>query len=133
MCIRDRSHSTPTLISKSLDVSVSSVRRIVREDLKLKPFKKIKAQKLTLSDVQKRVDHCKKLLRNITKEKLNITFFTAEKVFKLQDYHNSQNCRVFAPNESKKCHVVDEHLYFTKQGYPKSVMVSMEVSKLGKT
>ena len=110
------SHSTPTLISKSLDVSVSSVRRIVREDLKLKPFKKIKAQKLTLSDVQKRVDYCKKLLRNITKGKLNKTFFTDEKVFKLQDYHNSQNCRVYAPNESKKCHIVDERLYFTKQG-----------------
>ena len=74
----------------------------MREDLKLKPFKKIKAQKLTLSDVQKRVDRCKKLLRNITKEKLNITFFTDEKVFKLQDYHNSQNCRVYEPNERKK-------------------------------
>ena len=103
------------------------------EDLKLKPFKKIKAQKLSLSDVQKSVDRCKKRLRNITKERLNITFFTDKKVFKLQDYHNSQNCHVYAPNESKKCHIVDERLYFTKQGYPKSVMVSMEVSKLGKT
>ena len=51
------------------------------EDLKLKLFKKInKAQKLSLSDAQKRVDRCKKLLRNITKEKLNRTFFTDEKV-----------------------------------------------------
>ena len=85
------SHSTPTLISKRLDVSVSSVRRIVRDDLKLKPFKKIKAQKLTPSDVQKRVDRCKKLLRNITKEKLNRTFFTDEKIFKLQKYSNFKN------------------------------------------
>ena len=36
-----------------INFTVSSVRRMVHEDLKLKPFKKIKAQKLSVSDAQK--------------------------------------------------------------------------------
>ena len=37
-------HATPNEISKMMDISRTSIRRIIAENLKLQPFKKIKGQ-----------------------------------------------------------------------------------------
>lgn len=42
------------------------------------------------------------LLKQVTVNKLNITFFTDEKVFKGQDYRNLQNCCVYAACDKKE-------------------------------
>ena len=82
------SPSTPAEISKRLDIFESSVRRIVRNYLKLKPFKKMKGQVLSPLDKQKSVVRVGKLLKQLTFSKLSKTFFSDEKVFKVQDYRN---------------------------------------------
>ena len=53
------SHSTPAEISKRLDISESCVRKVVKNNLKLKPFNQTKGQVLSLPDEQKRI-HCTK-------------------------------------------------------------------------
>ena len=82
------SHSTHAEISKRLDISESSVRRIVKNDLKLKPFKQMKGQVLSPPDKQKKIVRARKLLKQLTVIKLNRTFFSDEKVFKVQDQRN---------------------------------------------
>lgn len=126
-------HSTPAEIARSSGISESSVRRIVKLDLGLKPFKKISGQKLSETNIENRVDRASKLLRNLTVERVNKTFFTDEKLFKIDEPLNSQNNRVYAPANQKKSSITEERLYVTKTGFPNSVMVSVGVSKLGKT
>ena len=74
-------HLTPRQISNEIGISESSVRRIVKEDLQLKAFKRIHGQKLVNTDKEKRVKRSRKMLRRLTVEKLKRTFFTDEKVF----------------------------------------------------
>lgn len=124
-------HKTPRQISQMTKIHLSSVRRIIKHDLKLKPFKKIKGQKLTALNKEKRVVCAKKLLRKITDQKLLVTFFTDEKIFTIDPPMNTQNRRVYG--KRKKFEISDERLYVTKEHFPKSVMVSLGVSMLGKT
>ena len=67
------SHSTPAEISKRLDISESSVQRIVKNDLKLKPFKQTKGHVLSPPDKQKRIVKARKLLKQVTVNKLTGT------------------------------------------------------------
>ena len=75
-------HSTLAEVSKRLGISESSVRRIVKNDLKLKLFKQMKGQVLSPPEKQKRIVRARKLLKQLTVNKLNISFFSDEKVCK---------------------------------------------------
>ena len=81
------SHSTLAEILKQLDVSETSVQRIVKNDQKLKkPFKQMKRHVLCLPDKpdkQKSMVRARKLLKQVTVNKLNRTFFSDAKVFKV--------------------------------------------------
>ena len=123
------SHSTPAEISKRLDISESSVRKILKNDLKLNPFKQMKCQVLSPPNKLKRIVRARKLLKQVAFNKLNRTFFSDEKVFK----KDLQNCRVHAPCDQKKGDISDSRLYCCRMGFPKSAMVTIGVSKLGKT
>ena len=92
----------------------------------------MKGQVLSASDKEKRIVRARKLLKQLTANKLNRTFFNYEKVFKVQDYRNSQNCRVYAPCNQKRSEILDSRLYSCRTGFSKSVMVSIGVSKLDK-
>ena len=80
-------HMTPASIAMHLgDVSESSVRRMVKKDLKLRPLKKIKCQALTEINREKRVERCSKLLRVYSKPVLDTAFFSDEKSLKCNNF-----------------------------------------------
>ena len=126
------SHRTPRQIAKELSLSRSSIRRIVKRDLNLNVFKRIHGQKLTAIHEQKRVAACKRMLRIITPDKLNRTFFSDEKKFTVEPPHNSQNDRVYS-DKNLKSDITEKRLYATRNHFSKSVMVWVGISKLGKT
>ena len=119
------SHPIPANISKRLDTSENSAWRIVKNDLKLKPFKQIKGQ-------VKRIVKARTFLNQVTVNKLKRTLFSDEKIFKVQDHRNSQNCPVYALCDQKKSEISDSRNYSCKTGFLQSVTGLIEVSKLVK-
>ena len=79
-------HATPNEISKMMDIRCTSIRRIIAEDLKLQPFKKIKGQRIDTRTKEKRIERCPNLLRVFTKQVLETAFFRDEK------FSRSPNC-----------------------------------------
>ena len=75
--------ATPNEISKMMDIPRISIRRIIAEDLKLQPFKKIKGQRIDTRTKEKRIERCRNLLRVFTKQVLKTAFFSDEKMFKM--------------------------------------------------
>ena len=71
-------HATPNEISKMMDIPRTSIRRIIAEDLKLQPFKKIKGQRIDTRTKEKRIKRCPNLLRVFTKQVLETAFFSDE-------------------------------------------------------
>ena len=53
--------------------------------------------------------------------------------FKVCHLYNVQNHRVYAPKVQKKADVDEERLLCEQAGFPESVMVSVAISKTGKT
>ena len=76
-------HATPNEVSKIMNIPRTSVRRIIAEDLKLQPFKKIKGQRVDTRTKEKRIERCPNLLRVFTKQVLETAFFSDEKIFKV--------------------------------------------------
>ena len=62
--------ATPNEISKMMDNPRTSIRKIIAEDLKLQPFKKIKGQRIDTRAKEKRIKRCPNLLRIFTKQVL---------------------------------------------------------------
>ena len=126
-------HLTPTEIAYSLDIDRRSVSRIIHHDLDLRPVKKQKVQKLSDVDIQKRFDRAKYLLSLYTPEMLETAFFSDEKIFKVKQQYNSHNDVVYIPKKMKKSEVPDEKLFREHSGFPQKIMVSVAISKAGKT
>ena len=124
-------HATPNEISEMLDIPRTSIRRIIAEDLKLQPFKKIKGQRIDTRTKEKRIERCPNLLR-VTKQVLETAFFSHEKIFKVIQLLNVQNDRTYAPSACKKSTIENKRLYKERSGFPMSLMVSVAVSKVGK-
>ena len=72
-------HATPNEISKIMYIPRTSIRRIIAEDLKLQPFKKIKGQQIDTRTKEKHIERCPNLLCVFTKQVLETTFFIDEK------------------------------------------------------
>ena len=126
-------HATPNEISKMMDIPHTSIRRIIAEDLKLQPFKKIKGQRIDTRTKEKRIERCPNLLRVFTKQVLEKAFFCDEKIFKVTQLLNVQNDRTYAPSACKKSTIENKRLYVERSGFPMSLMVSVAVSKAGKS
>ena len=126
-------HATPNEISKMMDIPCTSIRRIIAEDLKLQPLKKIKGQRIDTRTKEKRNERCPNLLRVFTKQVLETAFFSDEKNFKVTQLLNVQNDRTYAPSAYKKSTKENKRLYVERSGFPMSLMVSVAVSKVGKS
>ena len=126
-------HATPNEISKMMDISRTLIRRIIAEDLKLQPFKNIKGQRIDTRTKEKRIERCPNLLRVFTKQVLETAFFSDEKIFKVTQLLNVQNDRTYAPSVCKKSTIKNKRLYVKRSGFPMSLMVSVSVSKVGKS
>ena len=95
-------HATPNEISKMMDIPRTSIRRIIAEDLKLQPLKKIIGQRFDTKTKKERVERCPNLLLVFTKQVLETAFFSDEKIFKVTQLLNVQNDRTYAPSAYKK-------------------------------
>ena len=118
-----------------MDIPRTSIRRIIAEDLKLQPFKKIKGQRIDTRTKKKRIKQCPNLLRVFTKQVLETAFFSDEKIFKVTQLLNVQNDRTYAYALSvyKKSTIENKRLCVERRGFPMSLMVSVAVSKVGKS
>ena len=130
--IKPGTHATPNEISKMMDIPRTSIRRIIAKDLKLQPFKKIKGQRIDTRTKEKRVERCPNL-RVFTKQVLETAFFNDEKIFKVTQLLNVQNDCTYAPSAYKKSTIENKRLYVERSGFPMSLMVSLAVSKVGKS
>ena len=126
-------HATLNEISNTMDIPCTSIRRIIAEDLKLQPFKKIKGQRFDIRIKEKRIERCPNLLRVFTKQVLETAFFSDEKIFKVTQLLNVQNDRIYAPSAYKKSTIENHRLYVERSGICMSFMVSVAVSKVGKS
>ena len=114
-------------------ISQSSARRIIKNDLNLKDFKRATVQDLSEATRKKGLYRCRKLLRRFrsTKSVKNV-WFTDEKRFTVQAPCNTQNDRVHAAVNRKN--VIDPaRLLRERKHFSDSVMVSLEASFNGKT
>ena len=126
-------HATPNEISKMMNIPRTSIRRIIAEDLKLQPFKKIKGQRIDTRTKEKRIERCPNLLRVFTKQVLKTPFFSNEKIFNVTQLLNVQNDRTYAPSAYKKSTIENKRLYVERSRFPMSLAVSVAVSKVGKS
>ena len=72
-------HATPNEISKMMDIPRTLIRRIIAENLKLQPFKKIKGQRIDTTTKEKRIERCPNLLRVFMKQVLETAFSVIKK------------------------------------------------------
>lgn len=135
ICSQDDSPGTsksPREIQRETGISRSSIRRIAKKDLNLKIFRRHEVQQLSAMDVVKRRDACRRLKQHMTTERIERTWFSDEKIFSVQSPTNTQNDRIYA-NVTSKRDVSSGRLLKGRKHFSQSVMVSVAVSKLGKT
>ena len=75
--------------------------RLIREDLKLLPYKFVKGQRLTDEMKASRLTKCKKMKVLARGNKLNRILFTVEKIFTVEPLRNAQIQRIFLVNKTK--------------------------------
>lgn len=117
-------------VSRELQISQASVRRIAKKDLGLKSFKRIAVQVLTDATKAKRLSRCKALLRRLTAAKCKRIFFTDEKVFYLDPPVCSQNKRLWSAGRKKD--ICPERLLLQRAKFSQHVMVSAGICYSGK-
>ena len=64
---------------------------------------------------------------------LEMAFFSDEKLFKVTQLLNVQNDCTYAPSAYKKSTIENKHLHVERSGFPISLMVSVAISKVGKS
>ena len=125
-------HESPRKIALKLGVSKDSVFRMIHLDLKLEMFHRVKAQNLTEKDHHKQMTRAKRMMRYLTKEKLQKPFSSDESIFTIEGRYNAHNDMFYAP-EKGKGEVDEERLHHGKSSFPQSVMASAGIANLGKT
>jgi len=128
-----QSHSSQRQISRQAGISLTTVNRIIKNDLQLKCHKKRRAHELTDDNKKKRFDCCRKLLRRYPVGTENFIWFTDEKLFTVAAPRNAQNDRVYAPVGVRKKNIAPSRLLRCRPTFSRSLMVSVGVSALGRT
>jgi len=95
--IRRKSQQSMRAMAKSLGISDFSVRKIVKKQLGLQPYKFQTAQLLTEEHKTKRLQKARKMLRLGGHGRV---LFTDEKIFTVERFHNHQNDRQLLPKGS---------------------------------
>ena len=126
-------HSTPAEIAHEVKIDCQSVSRIIDQDLDLYPLRKQKVQKLTDSNIEKHMIRSVKFISKYTQKTLQTTFFSDEKICTVKQFYNSHKNVVFAPKKMSKLEVPEERLFCEIEALPKQIMVSVAISKAGKT
>ncbi|GBM01374.1 hypothetical protein AVEN_135796-1 [Araneus ventricosus] len=114
-------------IARDMGISDRSVRRMAKTELGLKPYKFQNFQLLTEKHKLVRLQRCRKLLRRAATIHWERFLFTDEKLFTVQQAHNSQNDRIWSVDAPGTSAIV-EH-----RQHPKLVMVWGGICASGKT
>lgn len=86
-------------IACEMKISQRSMRRILRDELHLKPLKLRKAHDLTDAQKEDRLDKAKELIRLIESGQLPNLVFSDEKSFKIERFMYKQNDQVYIPDK----------------------------------
>lgn len=124
--VRDRSpKKTPRKLALKLHISRRSVARIIKEDLRLKPYRKVRVCKLSDNNMARRLVLSNALLRRFTDAMVRRIVFSDETYLKLDGYHNKQNSRIYALN---KADIPAHELLIQKPTFPTQLMVFFALS-----
>ncbi|CAF3539672.1 unnamed protein product [Rotaria socialis] len=117
-------------LAKDYSISKSSSHRILKEDMKLYPYKMRIEPKLTEEHKNKRKKFVNWVGHNFRKEDTMRILFSDEKIFDLDGMYNSQNQRIWAVSRDE----ADEKGGIkVKQKFPQKVMVWLGVCSKGVT
>lgn len=117
-------------MAKELKISERSIRRILKNELKVKPYKFQKAHELTPKQKKVRLERAKELLRLAESGQFPNIVFSDEKNFPIEQFVNSQNDRVYLTERSY------ENLRLrmaTRSNFPSQVMVWAAVTADGRS
>ncbi|GBN19241.1 hypothetical protein AVEN_31022-1 [Araneus ventricosus] len=112
--------------ARDMGISNRSVRRISKTELGLKPYKFQKFQLLTEKKLVE-LQRCQNLLRRAASQRWERFLFTDEKLFTVQQAHNSQNGLIWSVDAPSTSAIVEQ------RQHPKSVMVWGGICASGKT
>jgi inhibitor of nuclear factor kappa-B kinase subunit alpha len=117
-------------LSNELNISRTSIHRILTDDLGYYPYKKVIEPFLTDAHKAKRKKFANWVRTNFRKEQTMKILFSDEKLFDIDGVYNSQNDRVWAPNraEANKKGGIKE-----KRKFPQKVMVWLGACSKGIT
>ena len=118
-------------IERKLNIDRWSVSCINDQDLR--SLLKRKLQKLTYSNIEKRMVSSRKLLPKYTHKTLRTTFFSGKKTFKVKQLYNSYNDVIYVPKKMGKLEMLEERLFCKTEAHFKQIIVSVAISKAGKT
>lgn len=117
-------------MAKDLKVSAASVRRMLKIDLQLKPYKIQKVQDLKTEQKKVRLERARALKGLAARGELPNIVFSDEKIFTIQQFVNKQNDRVWL--KGKSTDNLEQRLATRKQA-PASVMVWAAVTAEGRS
>ncbi|CAF5170766.1 unnamed protein product, partial [Rotaria magnacalcarata] len=113
-----------------LGISAASVRRILKVDLELKPYKKVIEPSFSDDQKIKREKFANWVRNNFRKEETMRILFSDEKFFDIDDVYNSQNDRVWAVDRAD----ADEKGGIQqRRKFPQKVMVWLSACSKGVT
>jgi len=115
-------------LAQEATVSRSTMQRLLKDDLGVKPYKVTKRQLLSDATKTKRLDRAKVLLKKLFDGTQPQVLWTDEKLFTVQAIHNAQNDRKWLKN--KNSIPVEQRTSFRRQK-PASVMVWAGVTSTG--
>ena len=93
-------HVSSRKLARDLNISRTSVRRILKDDLGLRAYKILNEPLLTDEHKEKRVWFANWIRTNFRKEDTMKILFSDEKMFDIDGVYNSQNDRIWAVNRA---------------------------------
>uniref|UniRef100_A0A914WDS8 UvrD-like helicase ATP-binding domain-containing protein n=1 Tax=Plectus sambesii TaxID=2011161 RepID=A0A914WDS8_9BILA len=99
--LQRKRHLSVQKLASELDISYGSIRRILKDDLLLRPYKKTIEPLLTDAHKDKRKKFFNWVRSNFRKEDTMRILFSDEKMFDIDGMYNSQNDRIWAANRAE--------------------------------
>lgn len=117
-------------MAQQLPLSRTSLGRIVTEELGLRSYRTRKAAFLSARNKSERVKRCRDLLRRTQQGEHFNMVFSDEKLFTVEEVHNSQNVRVLAKDAEQ---ADSKGRTVQRSAHPTQVMVWAGICATGKT
>ncbi|VDL83201.1 unnamed protein product [Nippostrongylus brasiliensis] len=89
-------------LAKEHNVSYTTMHRLIRDDLKLHPYKFAKGHQLTDEMKTSRLEKCRRMVTLTRGDKLDRILFTDEKIFTVEPLQNAQNQLELLPKGSQR-------------------------------